>query len=177
MMDFLLGTVFGAVLMGVSFRIYEIRKNINVSLKPIYKFLEIPMKEVSFISRKGHLVTLLYRGYTFYLSLEKKELYISENDEVIIVTDVYNGKECEYLFDRLYNAFNTEINVDIMNYGGITISNNLIKKNKLNVPDTESENNVHVPDLDEILDKISSHGIDSLTQREIDILNNHSTND
>lgn len=166
--DFLLGAIFGSTLITVTYRIIEVRNKYNRIIKPIYKFLEIPINEIKFESRKGHLVTLLYDKYIIYLSLDKGEIYISEKGEILYVTDKLNEVECNYLYNKLYKSFDTEINVNVVEYNGITLSNNILIPKEKNVVDIEIDN--YVPELDDILDKISQHGMDSLTQVEIDIL-------
>lgn len=167
----LLGAILGAMLLGVGYIIYDTNLKYKTILTPIYKFLEMPISEVTFDSRKGHLVTLIYNQYIIYLSIQNKEVYISENGDIKYVIDKLNKRECMYLYDRLYTAFDTEININVVDYNGVTVSTNIFKDKDNEV---EVKSYEYTPNLDDILDKISEHGIDSLTKFELDILHDQS---
>ena len=117
------------------------------------------------------MVTFSYGNgkYLFYLNLKDTQLYIYEDKNLKIIKNDYNKKELEYMYHRLYNSFNADINIDVSNFNGSVYSKHLIK----DVAKEEvSELVEHIPNVDDILDKINQSGIDSLTQKELDILKN-----
>ena len=177
---FLMGTIFGAILLYSMKDILTNRTEYTISYKGLDLFIDTPLNNYTFVSRTNHFIKIVMGNYVLYLDLNKKELNIfSENEnssqELLIFTSDLNRSKIQYLFERLREGFHYDIYVNVTIINDSIISKNILNNN-ISEEDQENLNlnlTEYSPSLDEILDKINKHGIENLTQSDLDILNGH----
>jgi len=136
--------------------------------KIIKKFLNVPWWEIEFKLRYGDRVELMHQSkdFTFILDLKKELVNVKLSGHTITG---YNWERNKTLLRLLYNRIlkdrKKEIFQDVFNYNEV-----LVSKNFFNEDSKEKVYDIKKPDLDDLLDKISKSGIDSLSKEELEIL-------
>jgi hypothetical protein len=127
--------------------------------------------------------------------MDKKEIGIFKDGKCIYVSDLVDKQIIINIADFIESVFKREIN-EVINVFGLTLSktefertfkikfedfekfkDNLFSSNSnsdLNIIDLKIDKEEKIFDVDEILDKISIHGISSLTNEERTFLDNYS---
>lgn len=174
---FLLGTIFGSVLFYSVKSMLTNKTEYTISHKGLDLFIESPLSDYTFVSRTNHFIKIVLGDQILYLDLTKKELNIfnenGDSQELLIYTSDLNRSKMKYLFERLREGFHYDIYINVTVINDSVISNNILNNN---ITEIEKENldlnlTEQQPSLDEVLDKINKHGIENLTQSDLDILN------
>ena len=138
--------------------------------KIIKKFLNVPWWEIKFKLRYGDRVELTHQAkdfnFTFILDLKEELINVKIPDHTITG---YNWERNKTLLRLLYNRIlkdrKKEIFQDVFNYNEVLVSNNFFSKDS-----KEKVHGIKKPNLDDLLDKISKTGVDSLSKEELEIL-------
>ena len=197
---FILGIIWGFVIYHIALTIKEKNKNKKIVNEISSKFKEVlsnlKNRKASFVSRVNQTVIIdtkvnsLEKVNIVYL-MDKGIVCIFKNNECLYTTDSVDVSLKSELVLEINSKFNREIN-DVVDIMGMTISKEEFKlkmkeiqkftSNQFNFEDlTKIVHEEEVEEaisfnVDEILDKISKNGIESLSKEEIDFLNNHSKN-
>jgi hypothetical protein len=166
----LFGIFIGATLALSILFFYFFINDLKKYTKPLLKISNEPLNKFKFIQRVGNLVTFKYEDLNVYLYLNKKEIYMTNNNDVSLLVSDTNREIIEYLHDRLINSFGQYIYSDITTLNEVVYSNNLIRnydEENVLLNDLPKEE----PDIDDILDKINKVGINNLNQKDLNILN------
>ena len=167
---FLLGFVSGIftlIIIVITYMTYQDRKEY---LKPIKSLLKLPVKEFKFVNRVKNYVKIENKDYIFYLNLTNQELIIYKGEQIAIVEHRVNKSHMKSLYKKLETGFKKEIYENVVVINGSVLSTNQL------TPTQQTDLNVFEPnlDLDEILDKINTHGVDSLNEKELQFLRDQS---
>lgn len=181
MIDHILGFILGMFFYSILWKLYN---DVYISYLKLSKtldpFINAPISSYKFIERKNDMVKIeLAENSYLILLLDKQNVNVFINNDLIIYkNDDINKQKMDYFYKKLTEGFHNEIFVNIININGITISQNLIADQDMDGMLSEEESiktkNIYVPTIDEILDKISSLGMNSLTQEELKILRDNS---
>jgi hypothetical protein len=114
--------------------------------------------------------------------MDKQELALFKGEEYIANSTQINPDISEKIIDFIKNKFDKEINDDVVEVGGYLVSQSYIDEvnsqykttNEYEIIDEEIEEEYEeYLNLDDILDKINISGINSLTNKEREFLNNY----
>jgi len=167
---FILGVIFGAsaVIVGISINVH--RSEYKKYVLPFKKLIGEHISSFTFNTRVANLVYFNHKDYTVVLNLKEKEVYLYQDTTIIATTFKENTQEVKHLYTLLETAYHADIYLKI-----ITASNGVVmsQPKETDVSKKEKEH-VHTPSVDDILDKISKDGMDSLSEIELEILKNNS---
>jgi hypothetical protein len=198
---FILGIIWGFVTYHIALQVKEKAKNKKIINEINSKFKEvlsnIKNKKTVFVSRVNHTVMFDTKIQNLdvvnivYL-MDKQIVCIFKDNNCIYTSDSLDNNIKSDLLIEINREFSNQIN-DVVNIMGMTISKEEFNKrmqdiqdilksdpnslnidldlNKNTINDIVEENNKKF-DVDSILDKISKHGINSITKEEKDFLDN-----
>ncbi len=175
----LVGFVCGIMFMSY-FNVYILKKEMNEKyIKPMNELMERGGGIYEFDYRYDNSVIIIFdETKKIYMNLKERTFSILEGSDVLNTTiDGYSIYE--EFFDGLETLFHYEIYEDVKilydTNNKIIVSNNIYEKFSKN--NGENDNNyddkdviIHDYIIDDILDKISSKGINSLSVEEIEFL-------
>jgi hypothetical protein len=140
------------------------------------------IKSMEFLNRLGSNIQFIINDFILLYNLDKKELSIFKEDKCIATSDYINKKLISDIIDFIELNFKKEIYEDIINVSGYLISKNYMEnveyyyiedENDIDGEDDDYDEEDDSPkelNLDDILDKISKKGIESLSKAENDFL-------
>lgn len=145
------------------------------------------VKLISFNKRIGDLIFFDYTEYTLVYNIKKQQFFVFKNEDCILTSqNIADSKPVTSLKDHLHANFGHLMN-DCIVINGILYSKNLFQTQNQNaryIPDLEKMRELYdqfqhnkvqpeiILEIDEILDKINKHGMNSLTKEELDFLKN-----
>lgn len=173
---------------GIKFIMFSIEqrdKKEKSKIEEIFlKILENSSK-LKFAQRVHTYVQIKTDKYLLVYMIDKHELAIFDKEECIANSSQINPEISNKIIAFIEEKFNKEINEDIVDVGGYLVSQSYIDEVNANYQEvTEDEYlQVHyeedeeeyeeILNLDDILDKINISGINSLTNKEREFLNNY----
>jgi hypothetical protein len=136
------------------------------------------IKSIKFDQRVNQYVQFEIENYLLVYILDKKELSLYQGEECIASSRQISKKISDSIIKYINENFNKEINEDIVDVGGYLVSPSYIEEINSKYTDEEEyeyyeEEYEETLNLDDILDKINKDGIKSLTQDELEFLNNY----
>lgn len=167
--SFIIGVALGIKLVFFSIKMkekQEILKNENIFLNILKN-----KSSLKFIQRLHDYVQLTSDNYTLYYMINSKEFSIFDGDQYLADSSKIKKSIKNKLLDYINKNFNNEININVSDIGGYIISNNSIIFNGFEINDVNESIKDTPLNLDEILDKINTDGISSLSKNELDFLN------
>lgn len=164
---FVLGLVFGAVAVIVSISINVNKSEYKKYILPYKKLIEDHISNFTFTTRVANLVYFQHKDYNIVLNLKDKEVYLYQDNAIVSTLFKENTQEVGHLYTILETAYHTDIYINVM-----TASNGVVMSIPSEKKNEKKEEEVYYPSIDEILDKISKDGVDSLSEIELDILKN-----
>jgi hypothetical protein len=205
MINFILGTIWGVTLYYLINKLIKWKTTKKIANEISNKFKEVltnlKKNNAVFVSRVNHTVIVDTRLSNLdivnlvYL-MDKGILCIFKNNQCLYTTESIDTDLASELLMEINEKFNNQIN-DVVDIMGMTISKeefqlkidemkkwNIDNPNALQDMDLSSksdldeinEENKNKFDTDEILDKINKFGIKSLSNDELNYLNNQSKN-
>jgi len=193
--EFLVGLMLGAALYSLALQ-YHIRKVGRVDRDREESQFDAVLKnadKVSFSRRVGDMVFMDYLEYSLIMSLKTETLYIFKGDECQVTSSsIHDTGTVRQLRSFIWSRFGPQIN-DFVMVNGVAYSRQMIDfyttylqsstsglrehldKMRAASRDSEAEDPEppRVMDLDDILDKISTHGMGSLSREELEFLKSH----
>lgn len=172
-MDFivlLLGILFG-VLIGIRGMVYyQSYLSKQVIKKTEALFLSVKDNLV-FKQRIHNFVHFSSGEYGVVFIIDKNEIAIFENECCIAISSTINKKLNDELINMIKEKFDKDIN-DVEDITGYKVSKEYLKSIQTEKSDIDmiQEQNETKFTLDDILEKISTSGIKSLTEKEIEFL-------
>lgn len=172
------GILLGAsYLVLLSFITYPKNSNIDKEKRLVKKLLNIPWWEFKFIKRYNDIVKFEYLSkgdgsekdttFTLVLDVKQKIINIKFLDYQITGTNWSKNKTLlRFLYEKIISNYRKEIFEDISKYGESIISENYFESDDIK----KIKKSETLPSLDELLDKISNEGMDSLSKKEIELL-------
>jgi hypothetical protein len=198
---FILGIIWGFVMYHISLSIKEKNRNKKIIKEINSKFKEVLIniknKKTVFVSRVNHTVMFDTRIQNLdvvnivYL-MDKQIVCIFKDNNCIYTSDSLDNNIKSDLLIEINKEFSVQIN-DVVNIMGMTISKEEFNKRMQDIQDVLKQNpnslNIDLDlqkdtineiveendkkfDVDTILDKISRHGINSITKEEKEFLDN-----
>lgn len=135
------------------------------------------IKSIKFDQRVNQYVQFETENYSLVYILDKKELSLYQGGDCIASSRQISKKISDSIIKYIDENFNKEINEDIVDVGGYLVSPSYIEEVNSNFNEEEyeeyEEEYEKTLNLDDILDKINKEGLKSLTQDELDFLNNY----
>ena len=176
MMIYFIATFLVAYLLGMKTVTYSIsyksKKEIK-KIESIYKNILEHGEDIKFTQRVQEFAQFTIDKYMLVYLLDKKEVSIFEDDACVATPGQIDPKLNDRLVKYLDNHFKKDIE-DIVTIDGYIISksyyDNMINSNSK----VKKEKEKVVLNLDDILDKINTKGIKSLTKSELNYLNKFS---
>ena len=170
---------------GIKFILFSIEKKEKKEKSKIedlfLKILENKAK-LKFGQRVHTYVQIKIENYLLVYMMDKQELTLFKGEDYIANSTQINPDISEKIIDFIKNKFDKEINDDVVEVGGYLVSQSYIDEvnsqyettNEYDISDEEIEDEYEeYLNLDDILDKINSSGINSLTNEEREFLNNY----
>jgi hypothetical protein len=198
---FILGIIWGFVMYHISLSIKEKNRNKKIIKEINSKFKEVLIniknKKTVFVSRVNHTVMFDTRIQNLdvvnivYL-MDKQIVCIFKDNNCIYTSDSLDNNIKSDLLIEINKEFSVQIN-DVVNIMGMTISKEEFNKRMQDIQDVlkQNPNSINIDldlqkdtineiveendkkfDVDTILDKISRHGINSITKEEKEFLDN-----
>jgi len=169
---FLIGIYLGTELL--LFTIKRANKKSQDKIETIFVSILNNIKSIKFSQRVHHYVQFKVEKYLLVYILDKKELAIFDGESCIANSTQIDKQISDKLIKYLDSNFKKEINDDLIDVGGYFVSQSYIDEvNKsFTEMDLSDENYEEELNLDDILDKINNSGINSLTEKELEFLNN-----
>ena len=156
LLSFSLGVIFG--IKGVYFLFNRSNKKFKNEIESKFILIEKEIGKIKFVQKINQYVHFSFKKKWMIVYLkDKKEIAILENEVCIAISNqIPNSKVCKKIIDFIESKYSSTINslVPII----------------LKIPKSPKTNNCHQLNVDDILDKISKNGMDSLSQAEIDFL-------
>ncbi len=192
LLSFLFGIVIGVIMLYTITLIifsYRDKQNINTQyINPLNKFMDKYYYNLKFDYRLGNYVYFKYTDKKddsfLMINIENRGLSHFKNGNIVFTFS--ENKEVKELHDEyvemIFNYFKTEIFTNVKNVSGTIISDNHIKTQYLSYKtlyeeivsnDIEDEDVVDLDleyNIDSILEKIHTNGMDSLTHKEKEFL-------
>ena len=135
------------------------------------------IKSIQFGQRVHQYVQFKTESYLLVYILDKKELSLFQGENCIASSSQIDKNISDSIIKYIDENFNKEINEDIVDVGGYLVSPSYIEEVNSHYADEEEYDDYEEVEeelnLDDILDKINKEGIKSLTQDELDFLNNY----
>ena len=166
---------------GVKWVFYQTKKvsdDIKKGIEKIFIDIKSNIKTMTFKQRIHQFSHFNLGKYTIVYIMDKKEIAIFEEETCVAISNQLDSKIPNDIIKFIDEHFTKEINDDVINVQGYIVSKNFIKK--MEEPSDISkiiESNKTKYSLDDILDKISSNGINKLTKEEQEFLKGYSNGD
>ena len=144
--------------------------NDNKEVEDIYQKILKDKDNLLFVKRINNFVYFLYKEYNLIYYIEKREINIYINDDLVGSTSQISTDVADKFISTVIYYFNYYINENIIVSNGTILSMNIVMQQQ-NV-NQEQEIIKKELSLDDILDKISKHGMESLTPEEKNYLDN-----
>jgi len=186
-MDYIDYIVFGLGLIigfigGVKFLSWQIQSEDKKTQKKSEDFfLEVTSRKLTFKQRVNNIVQFFTpeQDYTIVYIIDKKQIAIFDKDDCIAISSSIDQKITDKIINKIEDNFKTEINDDLLEINGQKISKSYFKEiskpmEKPSDIETIVEDNESRFTVDGLLDKILESGRESLTEKELEFLNNHS---
>ena len=178
---FTLGIVIGFI-GGVKFILWQIKNESDKTQKKTEDFfIEVTSMKLTFKQRVNNMVQFFTpeKDYTIVYIMDKKEIAIFEKDNCVAISSSISKEVTDKIINKIEVDFKSEINDDVLDINGQKISKKYFEKLSTSAEkpsDIESlvEENETRFTVDDILDKILESGRESLTEKELEFLNNHS---
>jgi hypothetical protein len=190
--EFLVGLMLGAALYSLMLQ-YHIKKVGKVDRDREESQFDAVLKnadKISFSRRVGDMVFMDYLELSLIMNLKSETLYIFKGEECVVTSSsIQDSGTVKQLRAFVWSRFGQQIN-DFVMVNGVAYSRQMIdfyttylqsstsglrehlEKMRAASRDSDSEDPEppQVMDLDAILDKISTHGIKSLSKEELEFL-------
>jgi hypothetical protein len=189
--EFLVGLMLGAALYSLMLQ-YHIKKVGKVDRDREESQFDAVLKnadKISFSRRVGDMVFMDYLELSLIMNLKSETLYIFKGEECVVTSSsIQDSGTVKQLRAFVWSRFGQQIN-DFVMVNGVAYSRQMIdfyttylqsstsglrehlEKMRAAAKDSDEEQTpTQVMDLDAILDKISTHGIKSLSKEELEFL-------
>ena len=194
---FILGFLYGKIVDKIKehFKDKKLLKDMIIQFEEILS--NIKKGQAVFVSRVNHTVMLDtklkdYNIVNVVYLMDKSIVCIFKENKCIYTSETIDKKLNENIISNIHEQYGKQID-DVVEVLGVTISreelesklkdfeninpeselNNLMKKETSEIERIVEENEDRF-DVDSILDKISKHGMEKITQEELDFLKNQS---
>ena len=143
--------------------------NDNKEVEDLYLKILKDKENLLFVKRINNFVYFLYKEYNLIYYIEKREIIIYINDDTVGSTSQISTEVADKFINTVIYYFNYYINKNILVSNGTILSMNIVMQQNINQePDIIKKE----LSIDDILDKISKHGMESLTPEEKNYLDN-----
>jgi len=170
---------------GIKFILFSIEqrdKKEKSKIEDIFIKILDNTSKLKFGQRVHTYVQIKTENYLLVYMMDKQELALFKGEEYIANSTQINPDISEKIIDFIKNKFDKEINDDVVEVGGYLVSQSYIDEvnsqykttYEYEIIDEEIEEEYEeYLNLDDILDKINISGINSLTNKEREFLNNY----